>query len=468
MDQKKKILLVLPDAKMHKLKIGKFVRSMREAPLTLASLAALSPDELNLEFQLVDESIDSIPLDETFDLVGISVMTGTANRAYRIADHFRARNIPVVLGGVHVTIRPQEARQHADSIVIGMAEHSWKELLFDFSEGQLKPAYHETPFTGPWLESIPSPRLDLMRKSGYMVANSIQATRGCSKKCDFCAVPAVWKRFQKRPVCDVVRDIKQCQGSYIGFGDVNLVDDVEYAKELFSAMIPLKRKWGGLATTEILKEPELFDLMVKSGCRFLLIGFESVNQSSLNQIAKGFNRYDEYSQLIRLLHKNGVSVQGCFVFGFDSDNKDSFENTVEKVHDLKIDIPRYSIYTPYPGTRLFSRLESESRILSYNWDDYDTMHVVFQPKQMSCEDLYKGFKWAYKETFRFKRILQRTLALNLSCPINVVGNLAYKIFVKRLYRESRFALPYSVDCPFKNLPSKPSNRNDQEETVCRM
>ena len=409
------ILLILPDARMHKLKFGPVVRSMREAPLTLAALAALAPGDLDIQFNLIDGSIDAIPYDSHPDLVGISIITGTACQGYQIADHFRSRKIPVVLGGVHVTIMPDEARQHADSIVIGMAENSWPQLLQDFSNGELKYRYiDETCFQDEWLRGIPSPRLDLIRKSGYMLPNSVQATRGCSKRCDFCSVATVWNRFQKRPVGDVIRDVKKLKGKIIAFGDVNLIDDTEYAKELFTGLIPLKKKWGGLATTEVLKDAELLELMVKSGCRYLLIGFESINQPSLNAIAKGFNRYRNYRDLMEQLHTCKISVQGCFVFGFDHDNRSVFKETVEQVQELKIDIPRYSIYTPYPGTILFNRLMTENRIVSFHWDDYDTMHVVFQPRQMTCEQLYQGFKWAYKETFKMKHILRRTASMSLS------------------------------------------------------
>lgn len=438
-----KVLLIMPDAKMHKLKIGPMVRSMREAPLTLAVLAALAPDELHIQFDLIDGSIDHIPLQSNPDLVGISAITGTANEAYHIAKHFRNRKIPVVLGGVHPTIIPREAQHHADSIVVGMAENTWPQLLTDFANGSLKHRYDNNECADEWLRNIPAPRMDLIRRSGYMMPNSVQATRGCSKTCDFCSVPTVWNRFQKRPVGDVIRDIKKLKGKFIGFGDVNLIDDIDYAKELFAGLIPLKKKWGGLATTEVGKDAELFDLIVKSGCKFLLIGFESVNQPSLNAIAKGFNHDNEYKDLIKQLHSAGISVQGCFVFGFDHDDQSVFKDTVERVQELKIDIPRYSIYTPYPGTRLFNRLIFEKRILSFNWDNYDTMHVVFQPKQMSCEQLYSGFKQAYRETFKLHRIIHRTASVNLSCPINLVGNLAYRIFVKRLYKDRRFALPYS-------------------------
>ena len=206
-------------------------------------------------------------------------------------------------------------------------------------------------------------------------------------------------------------------------------------------MIPLKKKWGGLATTRIADDPELFDLMVRSGCTYLLIGFESVKQENLDQIYKGFNRSDDYSELMRKLHKAHIVVQGTFVFGFDHDTKDVFRHTADRVQELKIDIPRYSIYTPYPGTRLFKRLEQEGRLLSYDWADYDTMHVVFRPLQMSPVELYEGFRRAYRETFKLGHILKRTLSTGRNFPITFVGNLAYRIYVKRLARGKGFEMP---------------------------
>jgi len=247
-----------------------------------------------------------------------------------------------------------------------------------------------------------------------------------------------------RPGADqsvVGRGLQRVPGRRFAVSDVSPFDDVDYAKELLRAMIPLKKKWGGLATTRIVKDPELFDLLVKSGCNFLLIGFESVVQSALNGIYKAFNRSDEYDELVRQLHRAHIVVQGCFVFGFDHDTTDVFRATVDRVNELKIDIPRYSIYTPYPGTRLFGRLEAEGRMLSYDWGDYDTMHVVFRPKQMSPVELYEGFRWAYRETFRFGSILRRCIAGGRLFPVTFVGNLAYRLFVKRLYRSRGFQMP---------------------------
>lgn len=442
-----KILLIMPDAHMHTLRIGRFVRSMREAPLTLTTLAALAPRDPEIDIKLVDGTIDSVPLDYPADLVGISVITGCAPAAYAMADHYRARRIPVVLGGVHVTILPGEAAPHADSLVLGRAEQTWPRVIEDFKRGCLRRVYREPAPCGDTLPSVPPPRLDLQRRSGYMVPDTIQASRGCRRTCDFCTVPVVWPKYLKRPVGDVIRDIRQARGRVIAFNDVSLVEDVDYATELFTAMIPLKKKWGGLVTADFMRHPGLVDLMARSGCVYLLLGFESTDKASLSQIYKGFNKPVNYRETVQCLHAHSISVQGCFVFGFDQDDRSIFRRTVDEVLDLKIDIPRYSLYTPYPGTILFKRLMKEGRIVSFNWNDYDTMHVVIQPAQMTPHELYDGFKWAYKETFRMRHIVRRLSKPTINTPINFVGNLAYRIFVRRLYHEPRFAQPYSIHDP---------------------
>jgi radical SAM superfamily enzyme YgiQ (UPF0313 family) len=456
----------MPDAHMHKLRLGPFVRSLREAPLTLTTLAALTPDYPDIHVKVVDGSVDRIPLDYPADLVGISVITGCARPAYALARHFRGRGIPVVLGGVHVSILPGEAIAHADSIVVGRGEQAWPRLIEDFRRGSLRRVYREDPLSGGELAGVPLPRRELQRAGGYMLPNSIQATRGCKRACDFCTVPAVWPHYLRRPVAEVIRDIKAAPGKQIGFNDVSLIDDAEYARELFTAMTPLRKRWGGLVTADALQDTELLELMVRSGCVYLLIGFESGDQATLRGIRKSFNKTQSYKELIGSLQRRGITIQGCFVFGFDHDDSTVFESTVQLVQDLGVDIPRYSLYTPYPGTPLFQRMLAEKRILSFNWDDYDTMHVVIQPAQMSPEELYRGFKWAYRETFRLGRVARRVSHPDIRCAINFVGNLCYRIFVKRLYSEPRYATPYSIHDP--GSPPLPEHWRvpEEEDVLC--
>jgi radical SAM superfamily enzyme YgiQ (UPF0313 family) len=431
-EQRLKILLAMADGRIHKLKLGPLNISFREAPLTATTLAALVPPEIDARITIADESVQKIPFHKDFDLVGISCLTGTSTRAYQVADRFRAKNIPVVLGGPHVTLRPQEAAQHADAVVTGFAEQTWPQLLRDFVNNRMKPVYESSAVD---LRNLPRPRRDLQKKLGYMVPNTVFATRGCKSICDFCTVPAARYGWYKRPIPDVIEEIRQIKRKRFVFNDVNIAEEPEYAKELFKALIPLKKMWGGLASTRILEEDELIELMYKSGCVYLLIGFESFNDNSLSSIHKSFNKSEKYRELIEKLHAFKIVVMGCFIFGFDDDDKDVFKNTVGLVDELKIDIPRYAVYTPYPDTLAFKKLEQEGRILHHRWEYYDTQHVVFVPRQMSPGELDDGFKWAYKQTFSLRSNLARTRGTGKNFPITFLGNLAYKIYIKRLFSE---------------------------------
>ena len=422
----------MPDAKIHKLKALGLNISFREAPLTLTMLAALVPNEMNARTRLIDESVDKIPFDELFDLVGISCLTGTALRGYAIADFFRNRGIPVVLGGIHVTLCPEEALEHADSIVAGFAEKTWPQLLRDFRSGNMRKRYRSNQID---INTLPIPRRDLQRKFGYMSPNTVFATRGCKGRCDFCSVPTAGFGWHTRPIGQVIDEIKAIKSGRFVFNDVSLLEDRDYAKDLFTALIPLKKKWGGLCTTQIGADDEMLELMHKSGCIYLLLGFESVTNKSLYKINKGFNKPDTYVSLMSKLHDKNIIVQGCFIFGFDEDTTSIFEETVDAVNDLKIDIPRYAIYTPYPGTSAYTRLKNQDRLLHEKWIHYDTQHVVFKPAQMSPEELDSGFRWAFKQTFKFNSIVKRTASSGLYMPITFMGNLAYQMYVKRLQRE---------------------------------
>lgn len=429
-----KILLVLPDGRIHKLRLGLFDISFREAPLTATMLAALVPPELPAHVEIADESIRKIPFHKQYDLVGISCMTGTSARAYQIADRFRAQGATVVLGGVHVTLLPDEARQHADAIIIGFAEISWPQLLQDFAQGRIEPVYQAAAIS---LAQLPCPRRDLQPCFGYMIPNTVMITRGCRGRCDFCTVPAAQFGWQTRPITEVIEEIRKIPSHRIAISDVHLTEDPQYAKKFLRALIPLKKSWGGLASTRIGQDEELLDLMKQSGCKFLLIGFESINHRSLASIHKGFNKVEQYQDFVNKLHDRRIIIQGCFIFGLDEDDPSIFATTVDMVDTLQIDIPRYAIYTPYPGTHAFKHLQAENRLLHTRWEYYDTQHVVFQPKHMSPRELDAGFKWAYQQTYRFCSIVKRTHGSGLNFPITFVGNLAYKLYIRRLLADTQ-------------------------------
>ncbi len=437
----------MPDAGIHRFKAGPLCVSFREAPLTLTMLAALVPEDLDAEVTIVDESIQKLPQGVVPDLVGISCLTGTAPHAYSIADGFRSRGIKVVLGGVHVSLRPEEAADHADAVVTGFAERVWPELLRDAARGQLQARYHGEQAD---LAGLPQPRRDLQRRFGYMMPNTVLATRGCKGACDFCTVPAVPYGWQTRPVNEVIDELRSIPAKRFVFNDVSLAEDRDYAAELFTAMIPLKKQWGGLITTRAACDEGLLDLMAKSGCRYLLLGFESLDDAGLKQIRKGFNKIETYRDIVASLHQRRITVQGCFIFGMDNETTSVFDRTVAIVRDLKVDIPRFAIYTPYPGTPAFDRLDREGRLLHRDWQFYDTQHVVFQPARMTVRELEAGFRRAYRETFCLRSIARR-LSETPQLPIALIGNLAYRRYLRRLPEVGESSLQ-SVDGASSLLP----------------
>src|SRR5437660_781585 len=335
-----RIQLLSPAGEIHRNGTGIFKTALRYAPLTLTTLAALVPDDLEAEITIQDEGVQPLELDFGADLVGITAITGTSLRAYKIADELRGKGHTVVIGGVHATLLPDEAALHADALVLGYGEKSWPELLRDFQYGRLKPRYH-TP-TGRSLAGVPIARRDLLKKKKYATINSIEATRGCPHKCDFCVVPTAWSNtYAHRPVEEVVAELETFQGKKAIFIDLSPTEDVHYAKSLYRAVIPLGIRWVGLSTTRIAEDMELLKLAAQSGCKGLLIGFESISQDTLNQTNKHFHAAVEYGEVVKKLHDQGIGIQGCFVFGFDNDDESVFKRTVEFVDRTKIDLPRY-------------------------------------------------------------------------------------------------------------------------------
>jgi radical SAM superfamily enzyme YgiQ (UPF0313 family) len=428
-----KIVLISPKGPLYRHRGGIFKRSLRYAPLTLTTLAALVPSELNADVRLIDEGIEDVDLTLDADLIGMTVITGTAKRAYELAAHFRGRGIPVVLGGPHVTLIPDDAAPHADAIVVGYAEESWPQLVRDFASLRLQPRYVQRP--GLTLVNLPFARRDLLPRHRFITNDVFEATRGCVHSCEFCVVPSAWglKPYQK-PVEDVVADIRQKGARKLIFVDLNLIADPSYAARLFEALVPLRVQWYGLATTLLGDDPQLLALAAKSGCRGLLIGLESLSGRNLRETRKGFNSPDKYRALVDALHRHGIALQGCFVFGLDQDTPSIFLETARFVVDARIDLPRFAVVTPFPGTPLFKRLEKEGRILTRNWELYDGQHVVFQPAQMSVEELQRGIETAWRFAYSAPSIGRRILASPSPWPVRIGANLAYRFYAHNLHR----------------------------------
>jgi radical SAM superfamily enzyme YgiQ (UPF0313 family) len=260
----------------------------------------------------------------------------------------------------------------------------------------------------------------------------LEATRGCIYQCEFCVVPAAWGKPLQKPVADVVADIRQMGAKRVIFLDLNLIADVPYAKELFTALIPLRIQWGGLATTTIAWDNDLLDLAARSGCRGLLIGFESLNQASLVEARKGFNMRQDYHEVIRKIRDRRIALMGCFVFGFDHDTVQTFDETVDFVLSTHMDLPRYAIAVPFPGTAFFKRLKAEGRISTENWGLYDGQHVVFQPKNMSVDELLQSTRRAWKKTYSYASIWKRLAGSRTQLPIAIPANIGYRFYAYHL------------------------------------
>lgn len=435
-DKPLRIVLLSPKGPLYRHKTGIFRKDLRAGPLTLTTLASLVPSDIPAEVRLIDEGVEDIPDNISADLIGITLITGSALRAYELSKKFRERGIPVVLGGPHVTLIPEEAQQHGDSIVVGYAEETWPQLLRDFLAGTMKARYDQGKgFSFQKLPDIPFAHRHLLKRRHYKTVNTFEATRGCIHRCEFCVVPNAWgARPYQKPIAHVIDDIKQVGAKKILFYDLNLFADFTYARELLTALIPLRVKWFGLSTTLLGRDRSLMELAARSGCRGLLIGFESVSKNTLSTFNKGFNDPTEYPQLIKDLHALGILVNGTFVFGSDSDDARAFDEVRDFVLSTQIDLPRFAIMTPFPGTPLFDRLDAAQRILHRDWSKYDGQHVVFTPTNMTPEELQLGHERVWREVYSYGSILRRLRMQVESAPLWLAANLAYRFYARNLSR----------------------------------
>ena len=429
-----KVALISPKGPLYRHRGGIFRRSLRYAPLTLTTLAALIPADLDVELTLVDEGIQEVdPTALDADLVGMTVITGTAPRAYELAAQFRSRGIPVVLGGPHVTLIPDDADPHADAVVVGYAEDAWPQLLRDFAAGRMQRRYVQDPNLS--LAGRPFPKRELLPARRYLTTNVFEATRACIHNCEFCVVPAAWgRRPYQKPVEDVVGDITSHGAKKLIFVDLNLIADRDYAARLFEALIPLNVRWYGLSTVLLADDLPLLKLASRSGCRGLLLGLESIRADNLRGSSKSFNKPSRFAEVVSLLHAHRIAVYGCFVFGMDHDTPDVFLETAKFAVEAGIDLPRFAVVTPFPGTALHQRLEREGRILTRNWELYDGQHVVFQPAGMTVRQLQEGTEEAWKYTYSFSSIATRLRKSPAPPWVALTTNLGYRYYAHNLHR----------------------------------
>lgn len=428
-----RIALVSPKGPLYRHRGGIFGQGLRYKPLTLPTLASLIPADVPHRLTCWDEGIQDVPETLDVDLIGLTVITGTARRAYELADRWRAQGKTVVLGGPHVTLLPEEAIEHADAVVVGYAEDSWPQLIRDHVAGRLQLRYDQAE--GLSLAGRPRPKRDVLPRWRYATEDVFEATRGCIHQCDFCVVPTAWGRgpYQK-PVEEVVADIRAQRARRAIFIDLNLIADRRYALSLFTALKPLRIQWFGLTTTILEQDNELLDACAESGCRGLLMGLESISPTSLRGMRKSFNDPETFARLVERLHERRIALQGCFAFGGDEDTPDVFDRTADFALQVGIDLPRFAVLTPFPGTPLFRRLDAEGRILHRNWEQYDAQHVVFKPKLMSAEELQSGIERAWRRCYSWGGIWQRLRKTAAPWPIALITNLTYRRYAMNLHR----------------------------------
>jgi radical SAM superfamily enzyme YgiQ (UPF0313 family) len=406
----------------------KVIKTIWFAHLTLTTLAALTPQDI--EVKITDENVEPIDFEEDVDLVGVTGMVMHASRAYQIAQKFRQKGIPVVMGGPHASSLPLEAKEHVDAVVIGEAENVWEGLIEDLKNGHLKPFYKADAYCS--MKGIPPPRLDLLRKDAYMTINCVQTTRGCPHQCDFCHVTHFFgKTYRCRPVVEVIEEVKRLDGEFVVFIDDNITGNRHYAKELFTQLKPLKKKWASQASMTLTRDPELLKLAAESGCVSLFIGVESLSSENLKEVNKTFNRVPQFEDAMKALHDYDIMIVGGFIFGLDHDDEGVFERTLRFCERNRIELPSFFILTPLPGTPLFQRMESEGRLLHKDWAKYNGATVVYKPKLMTEETLQRGFNWVCKEAYSWESIIKRVFHPQQRFFTRVLSNIAYRSIVQK-------------------------------------
>jgi radical SAM superfamily enzyme YgiQ (UPF0313 family) len=388
-----------------------YIRTWQMEPLAPATLAGLTPRDRETEIRFYDDRTEDIPYDEPTDLVALSVETYTAKRSYQIASEFRRRGVPVVMGGFHPTLVPEEASEYAESIVIGEAEGVWPQVIDDFRNGRLQRVYKQA--RRPALSDL---RLDRSIFAGkrYLPVGLVEAGRGCHFRCEFCAIQSYFSNTQtRRPIDHILDEVKRIKKPLIFFVDDNITSNMEQAKEFFRALIPLKIRWVSQASINAAHDEEFLRLIKESGCQGLLIGFETLNPDTLRRMRKGFNMmHGGYERALANLRRHGIRLYVTFILGYDEDNRDTLEETLAFAERHRFYIVAFNHLTPFPGTPLYDRLQREGRLLYERWwldPAYRYGMVPFAPRGMTADDVKQRCIDARQRFYSFGSIARRSL-----------------------------------------------------------
>jgi radical SAM superfamily enzyme YgiQ (UPF0313 family) len=420
---RKSILLITPENReIHDFRKKQFNNFVQ---ITMPYLSGFI-DERKYDVTLIDEYNQAIPYGRKFDLVAITVNTPNASHCYRISLRFRQNGAKVVMGGPHVTLLPDEAGQHCDHIIVGEAEETWPQFLDAFHDGNAQCRY--ACKRAPTLQGLPIARRDLIKRRTY-TKGAVFASRGCPYNCRYCNLKQIYcPSFRMRPIHEVIEDIRTIQQGYFVFWDDNFFGDIDHARKLMHELKPLRKKWAAQVTIDRCQDEELLDLARDAGCLYLFIGLESFSAESLASVNKGINNVAKYKHAIELIHRCGISVWAGIIFGFDTDNQDVFKDTLTACEQLGIDGVTPSILTPLPGTPIFDELKNEGRLLYSDWACYNgKTRVAFQPKNMSNDELYKGYMWFREHLYSFRSIMKRLSISRTNVIHNLIINLGYKL-----------------------------------------
>lgn len=417
--------------------LGDYRSSDAMPPLAMGILAARAPD---WDVAFYDEKAEVVPGGDTPDLAALSVETFTAHRAYVIADAYRARGVPVVMGGYHPTFLPDEALQHADAVIVGDGEGSWERLLDDFKRGRLQQRYvggNERPLHDYKLER------SIYRGKNYAPVELVQYGRGCRFSCDFCSIHSFYgTSLRVRPIDGLLREIEALPPNrLIFFVDDNLFGRRSDLLALLDALTPLNRRWSCQISIDVARDESLLDRMAAAGCRFVLIGFESLNEESLKQMHKSWNSVSgSYAGVVRALHSRNIGIYGTFVFGYDADTKESIERTLDFALESRLEIANFNPLTPTPGSALYDRLKGEGRLLKPTWwlePGYRYGDAIFEPRGMQPDELAEGVFEAKKRFYSWRSISNRVLASYTSFFRVATTAVANVISRREIYKKQR-------------------------------